>query len=364
MTNIREFMTDWFREDEHSGKPVDTHHMRAWSKRNKEGLSGGAKGPRYIPKFRPFDMLAEPNQSLVFLSNADQRIGVESVAGCQGHFTRNIDFDLLVFQYAGDTTVETEFGIYTMKPGDLMRIPEGIAHRSTGSVDSLRMFARLHDPVLRMYQESNELSHHEYRMVRRGGPSWTLPANAMEMPKGKVTERMVTWRDASPTEHTMIERDYDYLVSATSLKRDTPESGIRKIRTFDCFKEITGQRGPGPRLVESPNFIVEAYNTTGEQFAFHRALRSEEFGLQFRGPSTNISEFESSLPMNPGDINVLPLGISHSVICGEGFLRTVWYSRLPWDVAANVTKHAFESSWEVQTTVVRQAAWQLAAATK
>lgn len=362
MTDIREFMTGWFGEDRHSAQPIEKGHMLAWSQRQKEGLRGGARGRRFVPKFRPFDMLGEPNTSVVFLCNEDQRIGVESVVGCQGHFTRNIDFDLVLFQYAGETTVETEFGVYQMKPGDLMRIPEGISHRSTGTADSLRMFARLHEPVVRMYDEAQMVSHTEFKVTRRGGPNWTASAEAMQMPKGRVLERMVTWRDTSPDDHTLIERDYDFLVAATSLKRDLKESGVRKLRAFDFFTEITGQRGPGPKLIETPHFVVEVYNTTGEQFAFHRALRSEEFGLQFRGDSTNMSEFDANLPMIPGDLNVIRLGIAHSVICQENFLRIVWYSKIPWDVPINPTQHAFESTWDIETKVIKPAAWQQASA--
>jgi hypothetical protein len=184
----------------------------------------------------------------------------------------------------------------------------------------------------------------------------------MQMPKGRVVERMVTWRDASPEDHTVIERDYDFLVSATSTKRDIKESGVRKLRAFDFFTEITGQRGPGPKLVETPHFVVEVYNTTGEQFAFHRALRSEEFGLQFRGNATNMSEFDASLRVTPGDISVIRLGIAHSVICEDNFLRIVWYSKIPWDVPINPAQHVFESTWETQTTVIKPAAWQQASA--
>ena len=98
------------------------------------------------------------------------------------------------------------------------------------------------------------------------------------------------------------------------------------------------------------------------QFAFHRALRSEEFGLQFRGAATNMSEFDGALPVKIGDVNVIRLGIAHSVICEPDFLRIVWYSKIPWDVPINPVQHAFESTWEVQTTVVKKAPWQQASA--
>ena len=123
------------------------------------------------------------------------------------------------------------------------------------------------------------------------------------------------------------------------------------------FTEVTGQRGPGPKLVETPNFMVEVYNTQGEQFAFHRALRSEDFGLQFRGTASNMSEFDGDLLMEPGDISVIPLGIAHSVRCDDDFLRIVWYSRLPWKVEVNPANHAFESSYDVETIVAENPAW-------
>lgn len=361
MTEIREFMTGPLKEDSYSGRPIEKGHMLAWSERYKEGLMGGARGKHYVPKFRPFDMLERPNDSFVFLKNHDQRIGVESVVGCQPYFTRGIDFDTIMFQFSGETVVETEFGVYTMKPGYLIRIPEGIAHRSTGTADSLRMFGWLHDPVVRMYEDDQHVSHTEFRMTRTGGPEWTVPAGMEKPTSGRVTERMITWRDESPDDYTTIERDHDRIISASSLQRDTKESGIRLIRAFDMFTEITGQRGPGPKLVETPNFMVEVYNTTGEQFAFHRALRSEEFGLQFRGLSTNMSEFDGDLPVTPGDIAVVPLGIAHSVKCQENFLRIVWYSSIPWDVTINPASHACESTFSTETEVVKPAAWQQAA---
>ena len=69
MTAIREFATTW-------GSPAP----RTWFQRDKEALIGSAKGaPEDIPNWRPFDMLAEPNQSIVVLQNVDMRIGAESV---------------------------------------------------------------------------------------------------------------------------------------------------------------------------------------------------------------------------------------------------------------------------------------------
>jgi len=200
-------------------------------------------------------------------------------------------------------------------------------------------------------------------MTRTGGPDWTVPAGAEIAPKGDVIEHMVTWRDKSPDDYTIVEREYDALVGASSTQRDVKESSVRKIRAFDFFTEITGQRGPGPKLIETPNFIIEVYNTTGEQFAFHRALRSEEIGIQFRGQADNVSEFDEKLITTPGWVGVVPLGIAHRVEdCDEDFLRVVFYSELPWRVPVDVTNHAYDSTFEIKTKIIEQASWLASAA--
>jgi quercetin dioxygenase-like cupin family protein len=353
MTDIREFMTGWF----DPSRP----HMSAWSKRQKEGLRGTATGKRYVPGFRPFDMLSEPNQSLVIFENDDQRIGVEYVTGTRPNFVRNIDFDELLFQFSGRSHMETEFGLYEVKPGELFHIPAGIAHRSSGTSDCIRMFARLHEPLDMVIRPSEQVGHVEYEVIRHGGPEWAKKPVEIKPPKGEVIEKMIQWRD-TPDYYTTVRRDYDVLVGASSKKRDEVESGVTHIRTFDFFTEITGRRGPGPKLCESKYFLGECYNTDGEQFAFHRALRSEEFGLQFRGNAINMSEFEEGLKMTPGDLSLVPLGIAHSVICEKNFLRIVLYSKLPWDVKIDPTNHAFESTFEVKTRVIEAPDWWASAA--
>lgn len=355
MTDIREFMTGWSGVNKFSGPTLDRSHHHAWSQRQKEGLMGSARGKRYVPKVRPFDLLARPNQSMILMVNADQRIGVESVVGCQDAFKRNIDFDEIIFQFSGTSKIETECGVYDLAPGEILFVPGGIAQRSSGSADCLRMFGRLHSPVTNIYPEDRQVSHTSFEVIRHGGPKWTVPAGAEKGSTGQVLEAMVTWRDESPDDFTFADRDYANLVGKSSALRDEPQSTVRKLRAFDCFTEKTGIRGPGPKLIESDNFFVEVYNTHGEQFAFHRALRSEEFGLQFRGTSVNMSEFEAKMPLVPGDFALVPLGIAHSVLCDENFLRTVWYSRLPWDFVANPNGHAFDSSFEVRSKVLQAA---------
>ena len=356
MTKVREFMTGW--------NPADNGFRPSiWAERTEERLLGTARSTRGVPNFRAFDMIGAPNQRVMLFRNDVQRIGVESVAGTQPHFTRNIDFDLLLLQFAGTTVVETEFGVYETQPAELLHIRGGIAHRSTGSADSLRLWVQLHEPVESIFGEDKHRSHTEFTMSRRGGPSWTVPAKAATATKGPVLERMVSWYDR-PDDRTEVERDWADLVGVASEKRDGTAGGLTKIRIFDVFWEITGAgRGPGPKIVGSRNFMMEVYNTRGQQHAFHRALRTDEFGIHFRGRAVNMSELEGTVPIGPGDFYLVPRGIAHCIRAEDDqFLRTVLYSEKPWTPMFDATRHAFESRFEPATRELRAPDWATAAA--
>src|SRR5262245_25316069 len=122
MTKVREFMTGWESPDTHQMIPL------VWSDRNKEGLRGVAKGKRFTPKLRPFDMLSEPNQRLKVFESADVRVGVESVTGTS-HFRRNSDFDEVLIQFCGTSHVESEFGKFDLGAGEVLVSPGGSSSR-------------------------------------------------------------------------------------------------------------------------------------------------------------------------------------------------------------------------------------------
>lgn len=343
MTKIREFATLW-------GRPEMT-----WFERDKESLIGSAKGStRDTPKFRPFDMLGHPNQSLVLWQNDDMKIGVESVVGTAPFFRRNCDYDELLFQFAGKTTVENEYGVFETGPSELLLIPAGISHRSTGTADSLRVFVKLRAAVSILLGEDKLASHTEFDMARKGGPSWSAPSDLPVASKGKVLEKLSTWDDG-PDELTVLERRYEHLVGAATGGR-----GIQKLRAFDFFTEMTGKKGPGPKIYESPVFHAEVYNTEGDQFAFHRGLDNDELWLQFRGESANESEF-GTYQLLPGEMNHIPPGIAHRVIGGKGFLRLVLYSRNPWKLMVSPAQHCCESTFEPAERAIKPATWKQAA---
>jgi mannose-6-phosphate isomerase-like protein (cupin superfamily) len=352
---IGEFMTTW--------KDFPRPGLAAWAERKKAGLMGTAKSTHYTPRFRPFDMLSTPNQSLVILENENHHIGVESLVGAQDSFHRYIDSDMLYFQFCGNTTVETEFGIYEMEPGEVILIPGGISHRSIGRDDSLRYFCRSHEAVDYVMGEDQYTSQTSFVVKRIGGPDWNLAQSAQPTANGRVIEKMHFWDDG-PNDYTLVERDYDSIVGVAGLRRGQPGSAVRKLRAFDHFTAIVGKgredAGTQP-LMESASMRIRTYNMQDEQFAFHRALRSEEVRIQFRGDALDMSEFEN-VEVSPGEVTIIPLGISHSVISippeDENFLRLNFYSKLRWRVPIDPTKHFFDSRFEVATTVHKQAEWR------
>jgi mannose-6-phosphate isomerase-like protein (cupin superfamily) len=352
---IGEFMTTW--------KDFPRPGLAAWAERKKAGLMGTAKSTHYTPRFRPFDMLSTPNQSLVILENENHRIGVESVVGAQESFHRYVDCDVIYFQFCGNTKMETEFGVYPMTPGEVMLVPGGISHRSIGRDDSLRYFCLSHEAVDYVMGEDQYTSHTTFEVKRIGGPDWTAPQEIDSASQGQVVEKMHLWDDG-PEDFTVVERDYESLVGVAGLGRGRPGSAIRKLRAFDHFTAIVGKgredSGTQP-LMESASMRIRTYNMQDEQFAFHRALRSEEVRIQFRGDALDMSEF-ANVEVSPGEITIIPLGIAHSVISippeDENFLRLNFYSKLRWRVPINPTEHMFDSKFEVTTTVQKQAEWR------
>src|ERR1043166_2406113 len=258
---------------------------------------------------------------------------------------------MVYFQFCGNSTVETEFGVYEMEPGDVMLVPGGIAHRSIGRNDSLRYFCQSHEAVDYVMNEDQYTSLTSFEVKRIGGPNWTAAQGANATTKGPVLEKMHFWDDG-PDDQTLVERSYESVVGIAGIGRGKPGSLVRKLRAFDHFTAIVGKgredAGTQP-LMESANMRIRTYNMQDEQFAFHRALRSEEVRIQFRGDALDLSEFEN-VEVFPSEISIPPED--------ETFLRLNFYSKVRWHVPIDPTKHYFDSKFEIKTTVHKQAEWK------
>ncbi len=349
---VKEFMTTW-----HTSERA---YLPQWAMRDKSSLMESGASTRALPMFRAFDLIGAPNESITLLANRDHKIGVASVCGAEQEFRRHVDFDTVYFQFAGETTIETEFGEYVMAAGDLIHIPEGIAHRSSGTADSLRWFAHVNAPFTSFMSNEDEVSHTKFHVKRINGPNWDIPADRRSAPKDRVTERMICWDD-KPDDLSIFKRDYADLTPATSTSPREKRSGVVKLRAFDLFKEIAGTSGEPKPVFRSKHLELKVYNIVGEQFAFHRALRSEEVRIHFRGDALDMSEV-GNVETKPGTVTVIPRGIGHSVVTAPvdcpNFLRLNFYSELPWSYPHDVTRHHFESRFEITTDVLVKASWR------
>lgn len=340
MKSVKEFATGW----------GDDYPIQ-WSKRVEEEMIGTAKGHLFLPLTRPFDHLRAANEPVAFLESTTSRFFVEAVRGTQPYFHRNADYDVLFFQWAGETLYETEYGVFTAKPHHVTVIPSGVSFRSSGSANNLRMYIQLCNPIEVLIDERGHIGETEYHVGWHGGPDWPVPADRAVAGKGKVIESVRTWADVEG-EMTLIDREYERLVNASSDGR-----GLHNIRLFDIFDKPTGGLGPGPICMKNEDFLVECYNTPGEQAAFHRGNRNEEFQLQFAGTADNICEFGVA-KMNPGDLFIVRRGIGHRVIGSEKFRRMVIYSKQPWKLLIDPANALRSSSFEVTENIIEAAPWR------
>jgi hypothetical protein len=339
MTKFREFANTW-----------DRDLPPTWTEREESDLIGSAKGGHlHVPCFRPFDFLAGPNQTLTYLVSVSSRIAIDAPRGAEARFHRNVDFDTLYFQWAGETSYETEFGALTAKPAELLLIPGGVAHTWVGTSDSLRLIAQVRDPLEVLCTAEKHVGETDYRVTWVEGPNW--PAQPAPAPAATVLESLHTWDD-QPGDETVIERRRAGLIGTSSGGRP-----VQKVRLFDLFTEITGRRGPGPVSMRNDSFFVECYNTVGAQFAFHRGNGNDEFQFQFCGTADNICEFGTD-KMTPGDLVLVKRGISHRVVGSKNFRRIVLYGREPWRVMIDPTKPLRRTRFDVAEKVVDAAPWR------
>ena len=338
MAKVGEFATGW------------GHGYDFWSDRTFDDLVNVAKGGHlFVPVFRPFDYIEAPNTLVNILSATTNRMGVDAPRGTQATFHRNVDFEEIFFQWAGETSYETEMGSITTKSADLLLIPSGLAHRATGSSDSLRMSIRVNDPLTMNYDEQKLIGQTEYHMKRVGGQDWPAPSGVP--PRGRVLEALHTWDDR-PGDETLMEREYDRYVGATSKGRQ-----LQKIRTFDVFHEVTGRNGPGPVILQNDHFRFEAFNSTGVQYAFHRGNRSDEAQFQYVGPADNHSEYGLDR-LDAGDLAIVRRGVAHRVTGSMTYRRITFYSKERWEVVIDPANPPRRTTFETGETIVEKAPWR------
>jgi len=87
----------------------------------------------------------------------DFRTDSYNTEGQQFGFHRGMDDDEIWFQFRGNATNETEWGIHELAPCEMGYVPRGIAHRIVGGEGFLRFVLYFRHPMNPMVDESSQL---------------------------------------------------------------------------------------------------------------------------------------------------------------------------------------------------------------
>ncbi len=327
---VREFMTH---------REPDEH---IWVERDEDALIGTVRaGQRPIPRIRVFDLLESganaggSSQTLVW-EGATLRIAAEQVRGQESALTRAADYDLILLQFCGSSTVQTEYGAVELEPGEIALIPAGISHRSAGKGECLRLRVMTREAVNLGVDPEKPLSETRFKVVR-SEPRAAADGRGPATNEDRVLEHTSFW---DPASDVWIERKCSELIGCVK----EGGRGLKKLRAFDYFTGMTGKGGArAPVLYTGNEFRVDVYNLEGQQRGFHRGLDEDEIWFQFRGHAVNDTEW-GIVELDPGEMAYIPRGISHRINGGKGFLRAVFYSR------HLVYPRAFNSSTGRQTS--------------
>jgi mannose-6-phosphate isomerase-like protein (cupin superfamily) len=274
---------------------------------------------------------------------------VECPAGAYPFFHRETDQDVIYFQYQGTSTVETEFGVYEIKSGEMLLIPRGISQRTIGSPDCLRWALYYKDPVGFGVDIDNPTLEYEIQVRRTPDIRYEFPtSDRMHGVRSDGRIREVIRVREHPEDDTWLWRTYESLVGCgTQRGRE-----IKKFGLFNYFRGMTGKEsGPPITPVKSPTIRIECFNTVGEMTAgFHRGADSEEMWIQFGGSATNESEFGQYM-LGTSEMAYVPKGIAHHVIGLDGYIRCTLYARNYMRQLVTDTDHVTESVFEVEARV-------------
>ena len=339
---VREFATHWEGE------------QYLWFERDEDDLVGTQRsGGCPLPRIRICDLASGPTnrpgyRPPVLWSGEDGILEMHHIDGPESHFHRPSDFDVMIFQFAGNAGVECEFGEFQLQPAHVMHIPAGAAYRIIGNPQCRQLIVKLREPFELAVDPNKPLTETVFDVHPKGS---NIAPETIAFPKrtGKIFEMTEFWDKQS--EPILIERDHARLVGC-AIDRSTRKVSV--IRAFDYFCGITGKGGVrAPELFRGTNFKVDVYNTVGQQHGFHRGCDGEEIWFQFRGHGTNDTEWGIH-ELDAGEIGYVPRGIAHRITGDENFLRFNLYFRRLMRPNADASSHHGNTPYEVKTASCKE----------
>jgi hypothetical protein len=285
----------------------------------------GGRGMPVIPLFDFFTGRSVGfSGSVTLYEHETIRLLAQNPARREPYFSRYADYDVIYVQYSGTSVIDTEYGQLTVRPFQAAHIPAGVAHRSTGDRDCMRLAVLSREPVDVATGDDAYTTDRQFS-VRPAGGQREPGAQPAPLADGEGDyEAAFLWNDPV-SQPTWYRRRAGALTGGSTGGREPSV-----VRIFDVFKYATGKSrgGPGPKVFGNSELEMKVYNTEGHQYGFHRGNGQDELWMQFRAESLNETEY-GVIPLNAGHAVIAPPGISHRILGSKGFLRLNLYSHKP-----------------------------------
>jgi mannose-6-phosphate isomerase-like protein (cupin superfamily) len=146
---------------------------------------------------------------------------------------------------------------------------------------------------------------------------------------GKVRE-FINWFDTGPGEYFEVMRDEDLLETQAQGGR-----GVVKVSPFEDYlhhPHTADRPGKPPTVFENEDLRIEVINLDGPQGAWHRGCDQDELVIQVAGAGFVITE-QGTVEVLPGDMALVPRGVSHTNNSRDGEKRVIIYTRKPLRLA-------------------------------
>lgn len=320
-TMVREFATQW-NED----VPTAWRTYESADELSSSVIRGG-RGTTVIRYFDFFTGRSVGFSGAVTLYEHDLvRVLAQNPARRDPFISRFANFDAVYIQYSGTSSFETEYGPYTANPFQMMFVPAGIAHRSTGDPECRRLLIlsreRL-DPVSMDFRQAER----RFVVESSGGITWpgVDPHPAEVLDGDYEPEACWLWDDPIETP-TWYRRRKGLFAGGTTGGREPVVFGAYDFLGDPAVAQKSGN--VGPYLFTNRNMRMRSYNLEGRQFGFHRGNGQDELWMQFRSTSRNNTE-DTPFSLSAGEMGMIFPGNAHQIIGERGFLRTNLYSERP-----------------------------------
>ena len=220
------------------------------------------------------------------------RVEWQTMDNRQPFYHRNCDVDEICYQIAGDRTLMTELGVIEHRPGELSRLPRGVAHDNYGRKESHLLFY-IPAPV-----EESVDAVRSSEVVIPPYPGWQAAAvnEAVTQCMGTPGHDIAVF----PADEACLLDHVHHTKDRVQVLRGSDEPGVTWL-----------YKSSGARL----GIARVAAGADGRRY--RRTLDADEIQYQISGQRTLLTQ-RGIIDLGPGDFIRIPMGLAHSSVCTDG----------------------------------------------